>query len=156
MISERSAKAYCKDFTKIENYEATIADTTQTWICHHKLEAFLTMKELKEIGRYYNLPARELVFVKNEKEHQEWPHKGHIEKIDKYNHNLVKHYENQWNKGRHWSKEHKEKFSKTVENRIWWTNGVINKLSINQPGPEFRPGRTVYWKRARKQSHLSE
>lgn len=155
MIS-RGINRYCCNPELIENYDKAIADKDKTWICHHKLEAFFTMKELKEIGRYYNVPARELVFVKDEKDHQYWPHKGHTEKIDKYDHELVKQYGNQWNKDRHWSKEHKEKFSKTVENRIWWTNGVINKLSINQPGPEFRPGRTVYWKRARKRSHLSE
>ncbi len=146
---------YCKNYTNIENYDLAVADES-VWICHHKLEAFFTMLELKKIGRYYDVPARELVFCKDEKEHQKWPHKGHIEKIDKFDHELLKHHGNQWNKDRHWSKEQKEKYSETVKNRIWWTNGAINKYSILSPGPEFRPGRTVYWKRTRKQSHSSK
>lgn len=42
MINERLAKAYCRDdIYKIENYDKAIADTTQTWICHHRLELTL-------------------------------------------------------------------------------------------------------------------
>ena len=154
MISNQ-VRRYCKNYTDIENYDLAIIDE-DIWICHHKLEAFFTMKELKEMRRYYNVSSRDLVFCKDEKEHQKWPHKGHIEKIDKFDHNLLKQYGNQWNKGRGWSKEQKEKYSETVKNRIWWTNGVINKLSINPPSPEFRPGRTIYWKRTKKQSHSSK
>lgn len=39
MINIGSTKAYCKDdITKIENYEKAIADKTQTWAIHHRLE----------------------------------------------------------------------------------------------------------------------
>lgn len=153
---EPSKYCYCRYPELIDNYDLAVADVENVWICHHKLEAFLTMQELKDIGRYFDVPPRELVFVRNEKEHQEWPHKGHIEKIDKFDHNLLKQYGNQWNKGRHWTKEHREKYSETIKDRVWWTNGDINKLSIDQPGPEFRPGRTVHWKRTKKQSHPSK
>lgn len=27
---------------------------------------------------------------------------------------------------------------------IWWTNGVLNKRSTGQPGPDFKPGRTKF------------
>ena len=31
-------KFCCEDISKIENYAAAIADTTQTWECHHRME----------------------------------------------------------------------------------------------------------------------
>ena len=67
---------YCRTPELIENYDLAMADKERTWMCHHKLEAFYTSKELKEIGRYYNVPPRELVFVRDDKEHKSWPHKG--------------------------------------------------------------------------------
>ena len=70
MINERMAKRYCKDFTKIENYEKAIADTTQTWQCHHRLELEITggvcdvtAKDLTDWGLYYDRPAEELIFL---------------------------------------------------------------------------------------------
>ena len=39
MISLRTVTKYCgEDISKIENYDKAIADTTQMWICHHRLE----------------------------------------------------------------------------------------------------------------------
>ena len=73
MVNEKLAKSYCKeDISLIENYDKAIADTTQTWHCHHRdevkvLASGITVirshKELKEIGRYYNCPANELIFL---------------------------------------------------------------------------------------------
>ena len=38
MINERYARKFCcEDPSLIENYDLAIADTTQTWICHHIL-----------------------------------------------------------------------------------------------------------------------
>ena len=68
---------YCDDYEQIENYELAIEDTEHIWTCHHKLEALYLSKELIEIGRYFQVKPRELVFVKDEKEHKKWPHKGH-------------------------------------------------------------------------------
>lgn len=68
---------YCDDYEQIENYELAVEDTEHIWTCHHKLEAFYLSKKLKEIGRYFQVKPRELVFVKDEKEHKKWPHKGH-------------------------------------------------------------------------------
>lgn len=84
MISERHVRNYCRDdISKIENYEQAVNDTTHTWVCHHKDECKLlpsgiivlrTMEELKEIGRYYNCPANELIFLTNS-EHWKLHHK---------------------------------------------------------------------------------
>lgn len=63
MICERTVKKYCKNFEKIENYEAAIADTTQTWHCHHRMEEVFTTEELKRAGWYYDRKPQELIFL---------------------------------------------------------------------------------------------
>ena len=73
MISKKYTKMLCKDdISKMENYDKAIADTTQTWVLHHRDECKIlpsgikiirTSAELKENGRYYNCPANELIFL---------------------------------------------------------------------------------------------
>ena len=70
MINEKCAKKYCiDDLSKIENYEQAIADTTQTWHLHHRLELTLdgepalTHKQLKIHDMYYHRPYYELIFL---------------------------------------------------------------------------------------------
>ena len=151
MISLCSVKHYCKNYTEIENYEEAISDNDNVWICHHKLEAFFSSKELKNIGRYYNLSPRELVFCRNNKEHHIWPHiayKG-CNKGRK-----------PWNKGKKGLQTRSEEVRKqSVETRRkngtlkrteetiakmkqfrWFTNGETSVKAIECP-PGFRPGR---------------
>ena len=81
MINERLVRTYCKDYTKIENYEKAIADTTQTWHCHHRLELTLdgepalTAAQLKMHDMYYHRPYYELIFLTPE-EHISMHRKG--------------------------------------------------------------------------------
>ena len=66
MINESRVKKYCKeDLSKIKNYDKAIADTTQTWECHHMTETWwnCTAKELIENECYYNRKACELIFL---------------------------------------------------------------------------------------------
>ena len=63
MICEMTVKSYCKDFTKIENYASAVADTTQTWEVHHRLESCFTQKFLKNMGLYYNVEPEALIFL---------------------------------------------------------------------------------------------
>lgn len=73
MISKKYTKMLCKDdISKIENYDKAIADTTQTWVIHHRdeckilpsgIKVIRTSAELKENGRYYGRPANELIFL---------------------------------------------------------------------------------------------
>ena len=73
MICLARVKRFCKDeVSLIENYDKAIADTTQTWECHHRDEirilpsgmvAHRTSEELKENGRYFGCPANELIFL---------------------------------------------------------------------------------------------
>lgn len=64
MISLLAAKRYCKNYTEIENYDEAIADTTEVWACHHKMEEVFTTKELIRAGWYYDRNASELVFIR--------------------------------------------------------------------------------------------
>ena len=70
MINEKAVKIYCRDdLSKIENYEKAAADTTQTWVIHHRLELTLdgefalTPEQLKMHDMYYNRPYYELIFL---------------------------------------------------------------------------------------------
>ena len=68
MINEYSAKNFCcEDLSLIENYYKAIADTTQTWECHHRGEILpcgrFSRDDLKKFGLYYNGPASELIFL---------------------------------------------------------------------------------------------
>ena len=66
MINERYVRKFCKDdISKILNYDKAVADTTQTWDCHHRTEIWwnCTKKELIENECYYNRKACELIFL---------------------------------------------------------------------------------------------
>lgn len=67
-------KRYCPNVEQIENYDEAIK-SDKMYTCHHRLEEFFTVKELKDMGKYYNRPASELIFLTH-KEHRNWPHKG--------------------------------------------------------------------------------
>ena len=82
MINEYYAKKFCKDdISKIENYEKAIADTTQTWDSHHRLELTLdgefalSREQLKMHDMYYNRPYYELIFLTHS-EHRRLHMKG--------------------------------------------------------------------------------
>lgn len=110
MINDRTAERYCcEDISKIANYDKAVADTTQTWHCHHKLEMFVSMLELIDSGRYYKVPARELVFL-TPKEHRNWPHKGREEANQKMSEAMSG--ENHPFFGKHHSEETRERISK--------------------------------------------
>lgn len=138
---EPKSICYCRNPELIENYDRAIADTDKTWICHHKLEAWFTHKELKEMRKYYDRPARELIFLETEEEHQYWPHKGNNEKGKKIS---------KINTGKKASKETKTKMSishkgkntwNTEKNsgRHWFNNGKVNVFRYECP-EGFVPG----------------
>lgn len=81
MINEKQAKRYCgEDLSAIENYAEAVADQTQTWDLHHKLEIMpwgtYTIKNLKDHGLYYKQPAASLVFMTHA-EHRRLHYKSH-------------------------------------------------------------------------------
>ena len=102
MINEKQAKIFCKeDISKIENYEAAMNDTTQTWHCHHRTEIWwnCSAKDLIENECYYHRKACELIFL-TPSEH----HKLH-------------------NKGKHHSEETRRKISESTKGRSTWIKG---------------------------------
>ena len=68
MIKIQNVKSYCcEDLSLIENYDKAIADTTQTWECHHRGEVLpcgrFSADDLKKFGLYFNRPSSELIFL---------------------------------------------------------------------------------------------
>lgn len=74
MIGTNVFNYCCEDISLIENYEKAVNDKTQTWVCHHRLEIKdghnnYSRKELKEMGLYFDRPAKELIFL-TDKQHK--------------------------------------------------------------------------------------
>ena len=69
MISNDVYKYCGDDVSLIENYDEAIADSTQTWHCHHRAEILpcgaYTTNDLMKFGLYFNRPASELIFLTN-------------------------------------------------------------------------------------------
>ena len=78
MINKYQVLNFCKeDISKIKNYDKAIADTTQTWHCHHMTETWwgCTAQDLIDNECYYNRKACELIFLTRE-EHVRLHKKG--------------------------------------------------------------------------------
>ena len=75
MINIKQVIKFCKDYTKIENYEVAVNDTTKTWHCHHILGEILSREQLKDHDFYYDVPPCMLKFVTGE-EHMRLHMKG--------------------------------------------------------------------------------
>ena len=116
----KGKKRFCKDYTKIENYDKAIADDTQVWVCHHRLETHtsdgerrlvdLTRLELMALDMYFDRPPEELIFM-TPLEHRKLHFKGkqlsgeHKSKIGAANKGKVRTTAMK----SHWSKVHKGK-----------------------------------------------
>ena len=127
MINEYYVRSFCKeDISKIKNYDKAIADTTQTWHCHHMTETWwnCTKKELIENECYYNRKACELIFLtpaEHRRIHQKGKHRTEETRI--------KISEN--NKGHILSEETKKKISETLKGHIF-SEETRKKMSESQ------------------------
>lgn len=122
MINESQARKYCReDITLIKNYAEAVADTTQTWICHHRnaepFTGFCTA-DLVKMNMYENRPASELMFV-TRKTHVEIHSSGHTCK--------------------HHSEESRKKISESRNGKYWFNNGLKNVSAFECP-VGFVPG----------------
>ena len=74
MINAYTVKCFCYDDPMlIENYDKAIADKTQTWVLHHRLETHtsdgerrlvdLKPDELISLCMYFHRPAKEFIFL---------------------------------------------------------------------------------------------
>ena len=78
MINKYQVLNFCKeDISKIKNYDKAIADTTQTWECHHMTETWwnCSRQDLIDNECYYNRKACELIFL-TKAEHRRLHYKG--------------------------------------------------------------------------------
>ena len=140
MISKRSAKAYCReDISLIENYDKAIADKTQVWDCHHRRETIYSVKELIEIGEYYNRPACELIFL-TPSNHRRLHNLGkHPSEESRKKMSEAKKGENNYLFGKHHSAEARKKMSEAnkgntkTKGKFWFNNGIINIRSKECP-----------------------
>ena len=141
MINIQNANKFCcEDISLIENYDKAIADTTQVWDCHHRLESDknLFVKELKSMKMYYHRPANELIFLTqfdhislHKKGKPAWnkgvsPNEETRKKMSK-SHKDIK----PWNTNKSLSEEHRKNLSKShigkYKNLIWVNNDIKSK-----------------------------
>lgn len=138
-----NAKRYCKeDISLIDNYEAMMQDTSQRWVCHHRAEIDenKSMKQLTEEGRYYKVPAAELIFL-TDSEHKKLHAVNMSEETKekmKGNKNAVG---NKSRRGKHHSEASKQKMSEAKKGRHWWNNEVEQVFAKECPGEGFTLGR---------------
>lgn len=153
MICEEHVKRFCKDFTKIENYDKAMADTTQVWDCHHRMETHnsdgekrlvdLSRPELKALGMYYDQPPEELIFLTRE-EHIKLHHKGKKRApfSEEWKAKLSAANKGEKNPmyGKHHSDETKARMSASGKGRHWYNNGNVSTMAFECP-EGFVPGR---------------
>lgn len=64
---KKNGEPYCNCFCRhpelIENYDKAIADNTQTWECHHRLESCFTQKFLINMELYHDVEPEALIFL---------------------------------------------------------------------------------------------
>lgn len=60
---EPNYRRFCRHPELIENYDKAIADTTQTWEVHHRLESCFTQKFLIDMNLYYDVEPEALIFL---------------------------------------------------------------------------------------------
>lgn len=134
MINESRVKKYCKeDFSKIENYNKAIADTTQTWVCHHRTEIWwnCSQKELIENECYYNRKACELIFL-TPSEHKRLHNQGKI--LSEETRRKI----SEAHKGKNLSEEHRRKMSeaKKGKKRMPFSEEHCRKISEAKKGKQ--------------------
>lgn len=158
MVNYKSAKKYCcEDISKIENYAEAIADNSQTWELHHKLEcefsdgtprptdARLSVAELIALDMYLHRPASELIFLTRAR-HNSLHHKGaklpeetrsRMSAAKKgreitWSMKISEAHKRYWQNHQH-SAEARKKLSAATKGSRWYNNGVINVRAFECP-----------------------
>ena len=173
----RASEYCCEDISLIENYNDAM-NSEEEYDCHHRLEThdengnlrdtFITSKELKKLGKYYNVKAAELIFIPRHEHlsmHSKnlWERKEHKEKMSERKKGEKNpfygktHSEEALEKmrstkekngtlhkgtfdGQHHSDETKKIISEKKKGRSWFNNGEINVMRFECP-EGFVPGR---------------
>lgn len=119
---EPNYKCYCRHPELIENYDKAIADTTQTWEVHHRLECCFTQKFLEEMSLYYDVEPEALIFL---------THKEHC-KIDSFRKRC-----SESRKGKMHSEEHKRKISEAQKGKFINRKDLSNAVLCVETGEIF-------------------
>ena len=112
---------YCRQPELIENYSKAIADNSEIWACHHRLETHnsdgerrlvdILGSELIALGLYYDRPPEELIFL-TQSEHMRLHRIGKPGAMkDKHHSEETKRKMSESRKGKPKSEEHKRKLS---------------------------------------------
>lgn len=155
MISIKHVKFFCReDPSLIENYDKAIADTSQIWECHHRLEiqgsVITSKKELKEQGLYYHRPACELIFL-TKVEHTSLHHKGLAKpKSEAHRKKLAEAH-----KGKKFSEETRRKMSKAAKGKKL-SEETKKKLSEANKGKKLSEETRRKLSESRKDKKFSE
>lgn len=131
---------YCHHPELIENYDKAIADKTQVWEVHHRLESCFTQKFLKEMGLYYNVEPEALIFL-TQAEHRKIDSKG---KRIRYSHKGTKH-----------SEETKRKMSEAKKGKHLNRKDLSKKILCIETGEVFESIRDAQRKTGIYQSGIS-
>ena len=157
MICYGNVIKYCKDYQKIENYDKAIADKTQTWCCHHRLEFTpfsgknVTVNRLIQLGMYYNVQPEALIFIPR-KEHQSLHAKDNKTMLGKHHTEETKRKCSENNKGKHhWTEEMRRKRSEANKGNTY-AKGCIRSEEARKKISEARKGHTAW----NKGKHASE
>ena len=145
---------FCRHPELIENYDKAIADTTQVWQCHHRLETHnsdgerrlvdISSSELIALDMYFDRPPEELIFLTrtehvslHKKEKPTWNKGKHASEETKKKMSeahkgqiseALKSRKNTWFIGKHHSEEAKKKISKAMKGKTPWNKGKHWKL----------------------------
>lgn len=140
-FTDEHAPYYCRDYTQIENYDEAMANETQVWDCHHKLETHtsdgerrlvdISTKELKALGVYYNRPPEELIFLTQE-EHHRLHRRGKI--LDKETKKKL----SEANKGRKTPEETKRRLAESNRNNPKQHCKKVRCIETNTVYPSIR------------------
>lgn len=141
LLTRHDKNYCCEDISKIENYNKAMADTTQTWDCHHRLELqngnYVSWKKLKKDGLYYNRPASELIFLtKSEHRKLHCKIKPMSEEVKKQISQTLKGKyvgEKHPMYGKHFSDETKRKMSEAHKGRKMSEEAHKKVIGVNNP-----------------------
>lgn len=148
-----------EDISLVENYEKAIADDSQQWHCHHRLETHkyknrkreewvrrdenIPAKELIALGLYYNRPAKELIFM-TESEHHSLHSKNRVvsdSTRQKLSEVAKKQQHPGYNKGKKFSEEWRKHLSEAHKGKKLGPMSEEHKRKLS----DAHKGKTVYW-----------